>query len=139
MLKKLKVERFHFNDKFTIGKLFIDDEDVKIYTLEDTVREIKGKPVSEWKIDGVTAIPSGIYKIEFRYSPKFKKVLPHLIDVEGFEYILIHCGNTDKDTEGCILLGLTWDGSSDFIGSSKLAFEKFSAMIEGCDLEIQIL
>ena len=67
MKKKLKVERFHFDDKFTIGKLFVDDEDVQIYTLEDKVREIAGKPVSEWKIDGKTAIPTSLYKLEFRY------------------------------------------------------------------------
>lgn len=52
-----------------------------------------------------TAIPTGNYKIIVNLSPKFKRNLPRLIDVPGFDGILIHRGNTDKDTSGCILIG----------------------------------
>ena len=56
--------------------------------------------------------------------------MPHILNVPGFDGIRIHSGNTDKDTEGCILLGQTWDGKSDFIGSSRIVFNKFFILLK---------
>lgn len=89
-------------DTYTIGKLYIDG----VYfcdTLEDAVRDIG--PGGKGKIKGETAIPKGVYDIELRQSPRFKRVLPRLVNVPFFEGILIHRGNTSSDTEGCILVG----------------------------------
>lgn len=95
----VKVVRSFKGPEYTIGKLYIDN----VYfcdTLEDTVRA-KGE-----KVYGKTAIPSGTYRVKKTFSPRFKKVLPEILEVEGFSGVRIHAGNTAKDTEGCVLLGL---------------------------------
>ena len=71
-------------------------------TIEDPVRTLKSK---EDKVPGKTAIPPGIYKIILNESPKFKRILPRLIDVPFFDGILIHRGNRASDSEGCIIVG----------------------------------
>jgi hypothetical protein len=101
---KLLLERDVKAPIFTLGKLHINGIRV-MYTIEDKVREIKGVPVSQWKVPRETAIPVGTYRVVVNYSNRFKKMLPQLLDVPGFEGIRIHPGNTDKDTEGCILVG----------------------------------
>lgn len=111
---KIYLHRFEFGDHYTIGKLFIDDRYV-CYTLEDRTRAA-GAP----KVPGQTAIPAGTYKVIIDMSTRFKKPMLHVLDVPGFEGIRIHSGNTDKDTEGCILVGMQWAGT-DFIGMSQVA------------------
>ena len=53
-----------------------------------------------------TAIPAGIYKVTMEYSPKFKRRLPLLHNVPHFIGILIHSGTTEKDSAGCIIIGV---------------------------------
>jgi len=77
----------------------------ELFTLEDAVREVAGQPVASWKKPGVTAIPTGRYRIIIDHSQRFGKDMPHVLNIEGFEGIRIHSGNTSVDTEGCILLG----------------------------------
>lgn len=91
-------------DHATISPLKIDG---KYFSdiLEDEVREITGRPVSEWKVPGNTAIPAGRYKIIINMSAKFKKLLPLLIGVPGFEGIRIHSGRDIESTEGCLIPG----------------------------------
>ena len=116
---RLTVERRYKCNGYTIGRLLIDG--VRFCdTLEDadrgladtmTLDEIKAK-----KIKSMTAIPTGVYKVTLNVkSPKFgnkqfyhnvcRGKLPRLLDVKGFDGVLIHCGNTAKDTDGCILVG----------------------------------
>ena len=118
---KLTVERFEYGTSYCIGRLYIDGV-YFCYTLEDKVREVVGRPTVMWKVTGETAIPEGTYDLVIDYSPHFKKKLPHILDVPGFEGVRLHSGNSPKDTEGCILVGQTWCGN-DFIGSSRLAFD----------------
>ena len=121
---ELKLQRFLFGKKDTIGKLYIDDV-YFCYTLEDTVR---GFGV---KIPGETAIPAGTYEVVIDESTRFKRLMPHILNVPMFEGIRIHKGNTDVDTEGCILLGKTFDKThEDFIGQSKIAFDGFFALLK---------
>lgn len=96
---KLTLKRNFKGPDYTIGKLYIDGH-YFCDTLEDTVRST-GK-----KIAGKTAIPAGDYKVVKSYSPRFKKILPEILDVPGFAGVRIHAGNTAKDTDGCVLLGL---------------------------------
>lgn len=95
---KLLVKREFFTDKYTIGKLYVDG----VYfcdTLENTVR------TEGIKIPNETAIPYGKYKVIVNFSPKFKRLLPRLLEVPMFDGILIHRGNSVVDTSGCILIG----------------------------------
>lgn len=114
---KLKLIRDTFTNTSTIGKLFIDGV-FECYTLEDTDRHLENRP--EAKLPHITAIPRGTYTLEYRYSPHFKAYTPHLLDVPGYEYVLIHWGNYAKDTDGCILVGQT--KGIDFIGHSRDEF-----------------
>ena len=100
---KLLLKRIALLNRYTIGKLYINDE-YFCDTLEDTVRYIDLR-TGKGKIKGETAIPYGTYKVILNVSPRFKRVLPRLLNVPFFEGILIHSGNTHKDTEGCILVG----------------------------------
>ena len=105
---ELLVVRYHKKPNYTIGKLFIDG-DYFCDTLEDTDRGLSNAmPLSQIqaaKRKGTTAIPTGRYLMELTVSPRFGRTLPILIGVKGFEGIRIHRGNTDADTEGCILVG----------------------------------
>ena len=115
---ELRLNRRYKGPKYTIGNLYIDD----IYfcdTLEDIDRGITSstslEDISRKKVYGQTAIPTGTYKVNLNVvSPKFKDrswakpyggKVPRLTNVPGFEGVLIHPGNTDSDTSGCILVG----------------------------------
>ena len=123
MSTTLTLARKILGDKATLGDLAINGV-FECHTLEDVVREVAGNPVSAWKIAGATAIPAGTYQVVIDFSPHFGRIMPHLLSVPGFDGIRIHSGNTDADTEGCILLG-QYETSPDFIGSSRAAFDAF--------------
>lgn len=104
----ITLRRIAMKDTYTIGKLYIDG----VYfcdTIEDKDRglddSMEESEIRKKKVYGLTAIPLGTYKVEITYSPKFKKNLPLLIGVKGFEGIRIHSGNTAKDSLGCIIVG----------------------------------
>ena len=106
---KLKLVRIVTWSNYTEGKLYIDGA-YFCDTLEDTDRGLE-QNMSEFEINrrkvyGQTCIPSGEYKVILNMSPRFKKILPRILDVKGFEGILIHAGNTVQDSSGCILLGI---------------------------------
>jgi hypothetical protein len=111
---KLQLLRDTFGESFTLGKLTVNDADF-CDTLEDQVR-------TGPKVPHETAIPDGTYKVILDMSTRFKRVMPHVLDVPGFDGIRIHSGNTDADTEGCILVGKR-TGKGDFIGESRATFE----------------
>lgn len=90
----------------TFGELRAEDGHRLCYTLEDPVREIPGQPVATWKVKGSTAIPAGRYRITLEDSPRFGPDTLTVHDVPGFTGVRIHAGNTERDTEGCPLLGM---------------------------------
>jgi len=105
---KLKVIREHKNEICTIGSLFINDV-FFCYTLEDKDRGLKQSDsllfIQAKKIFGLIAIPSGFYKLTVNQSPKFKRMLPRILEIKGFDGVLLHRGNSANDSLGCILLG----------------------------------
>lgn len=108
--------------KSTIGRLLIDGV-FECWTLEDVVRPVK--------IAHETAIPAGTYKVIIDMSNRFQRLLPLLLDVPGFAGIRIHPGNTDHDTDGCILVGQSQ--APDFVGSSRKAFDALFAKMQQAD------
>lgn len=105
---KLKVVREVKTEVSTIGSLFING-DFFCYTLEDKDRGLKQSDsllfIQAKKIFGITAIPSGFYKLTVNQSPKFKRMLPRILDIKGFDGVLLHRGNSANDSLGCILIG----------------------------------
>ena len=137
---RLELYRYSSQKDSTLGILFfVDDEtnkkDFLCYTLEDEKRAIK--------VYGETRIPEGTYKIEYRkeggYHNKYTKRFPNihrgmlqLMDVPNFNYILIHCGNTDDDSAGCILVGDTSQqniSKEGFIGNSTTCYRRVYPII----------
>jgi hypothetical protein len=115
---ELRLRRIARRETYTIGKLYIDG----VYfcdTIEDKDRGLmQSLPASvnkAMKKAGATAIPTGKYqvtlKVKSQKSSKKKQYdfcggyRPRLINVPAFEGVLIHIGNTAKDTEGRILVG----------------------------------
>lgn len=93
---RITVDRTYPKADYIIGNLSIDGEWF-CSTLELPWRDNAHK---------VSCIPSGIYEVRLAYSAKFRDARPLLVNVPGRTGILIHEGNTRKDTEGCILVGL---------------------------------
>jgi len=127
---KLDVVRHQFGKDATNGLLFIDGV-FECYTLEDEVRDVK--------VHSETAIPLGEYEIKLRaeggfhtkYTARYgdmHKGMLWLQDVPNFQWILIHTGNTDSHTAGCLLLGETQQdldkGKDGFVGGSGDAYKK---------------
>jgi len=110
-MKNLEVVRYSFGKESTLGLLFDISGGQRVflaYTLEDRAREVK--------VPGETCIPPGTYEVTLRteggFDARYKAEFPDIHkgmlwirNVPNFEYILIHCGNTDADTAGCLLMG----------------------------------
>lgn len=126
---KLELYRDTYTDISTTGKLSLNGV-FECYTLEDVVR------APGVKIPGKTAIPAGKYKVIVDFSNRFQKYMFHILDVPNFAGIRIHSGNTDADTEGCILVGT--NRSLNALEKSRLAFadlwQKCVKGIEGSPL-----
>lgn len=126
---QIEVRRDPSSAHCTPGEMWIDGT-FECYTLEDMVREIPGRPVAEWKVKAETAIPAGRFQVTITFSQRFQKETPLLLGVPGFDAIRIHSGNTDKDTEGCILVGRNRvPGNPDDIINSRVAFDAVMAKI----------
>ena len=131
---KLKVVRFSSQEDSTSGLLFLEQNnklEFLCYTLEDEYRKSK--------VRGETRVPAGVYKIQLRkeggfhqrYTKKYgsmHKGMLHVTDVPGFEYILIHTGDTDEHTAGCLLVGDSQENNAiikdGFIGKSNNAYKR---------------
>lgn len=151
---KLMLNRFFKGKEYTIGRLYINDE-YFCDTLEDTDRGLLQTDdidnINTKKIYGKTAIPRGTYKITLNIqSPKYKSYkqykfckgyLPRLLNVPGFEGILIHIGNYAKDSFGCILVGKNdCKGMvSNSTATFKKLYEKLLAVKDNEDIEIEIV
>jgi len=134
---KLTVVRTQFGTDATNGLLFINGI-FECYTLEDQYQAVK--------VMHETCIPEGTYDIKFRktggfhakYTERYKNAhygMLHIQDVPNFTYILIHTGNTDEHTSGCLIVGETQQdlevSKDGFIGSSTVAYKKMYSKVAG--------
>ena len=106
---QILIQRHALKEGYTIGRMEINGK-YFCDTLEDTDRGLRESmteaEIAALKVKGATAIPTGTYRIDMQTrSPRFGRVLPRLVSVKGYAGVLIHSGNTDADTEGCILVG----------------------------------
>lgn len=113
----LELVRRKFTDKSTIGDLFLNGV-WQCYTLEDCYR-----PGDIWKVKvaGETCIPEGKYDLTLDFSERFQRIMPHILNVPNFEGIRMHAGNTNADTEGCILVAM--QEGEDEVMLSRKAFD----------------
>ena len=128
MTHKLLILRYSDGGDSTLGLIYLN-KIFQGYSLEDEGRSVK--------IAGETRIPEGRYRVQLRktlsrltrkYRAKYPWFKWHLqvMDVMNFDYVYIHIGNDDDDTEGCILVGDTAnDNVSEvgFVGNSTKAFK----------------
>ena len=131
MIKTLILQRTHAssNKARTFGTLTADGVEI-CKTLEDQVREVPGQPVASWKIKTKTAIPVGVYPVTLVNSPKFGPDTLSVGNVPGFEFIRMHAGNTDLDTEGCPLLGMRINDAGIVGGTSRPAVSAVKAVVQ---------
>ena len=129
---EITVKRIYFRDTYTIGAIQVDGK-YQMDTLEP--RAINWQ--KEKKVAGLTAIPEGRYRVQIAYSKTFKRKMPYLMNVPNFVGIMIHTGNTAKNTRGCILVGhaqhdnasLRYDNDNYRLTESRIHFNRLYAQI----------
>ena len=131
---EIQVNRIARKDGYTIGRMSLNG----VYfcdTLEDPDRGLKDtmqvNEILAKKRKGVTAIPTGKYDVILSFSPRFKRVLPLLLNVKGYEGVRIHAGNTAEDTEGCLLVGENKEKGK--VLNSRATLEKLMSALLECE------
>lgn len=127
------VDRFYSHGAATLAKVFVDGDFI-CFGLEDEKREVK--------VAGKTRIPAGQYSVAVRthggyhqrhstsrHYRDYHRGMLEVMDVPNFTDILIHTGNTDEHTQGCLLVGMSHNQGKEFkttptIGASRSAYKK---------------
>lgn len=151
---KLTIKRTITRNSYTLGKLYVDG----VYfcdTLEDKDRgltqNMSVEQIKSMKIPGETAIPKGTYKVTLDViSPKFSKYpfymqtcggkLPRLIDVKGYEGVLIHVADgpkRDSLVQGCIGIGNL--SAEEYLMNGKKVFAELYNKMKGNNIELEIV
>ena len=142
---KIQVNRDWEKSEYTIGNVLINSKPF-CNSLEPKSRGLSKnmslQDILSIKVPSETAIPIGTYRVSLKYSSSFKRDMPYIEDVPGFSGVLIHWGNTKKDTKGCILLGKNTKVGQ--VLESKATFSKFmnlldQAISKGEDISITII
>ena len=135
----MKLVRTEFKDTQTVGKLYLNG----VYfcdTLEDKNRDLNKNGIfdgDEKKVYSETCIPFGQYKVIINQSPRFKRLMPRLLNVPHFDGILIHNGVTEKNSAGCILVG-SYNGQK-LVRSKEIFNKLFEIMKYYNDIQISIV
>lgn len=135
----IRVNRFLSTSEATLSSVYVDEEPV-CYGCEDEYRAVKAP--------GETRIPAGVYKVALRtFGGKYERYkkdrrvrdlhdpslggggMLWIKDVPNFEHILIHIGNTETDTEGCLLVGAAYDELTMTVSQSVVGYRKLYKMV----------
>ena len=131
---EIRINRIARKEQYTIGNMYVDDT-YFCDTLEDADRGLADTmqidEILAKKVKAQTAIPTGKYDVILTFSQRFKRVLPLLLNVKGFEGIRIHAGNTAEDTEGCLLVGENKEKGK--VLNSRATFEKLMSIFLSCE------
>lgn len=151
---KLTIKRTITKNNYTLGKLYVDG----VYfcdTLEDRdiglTQNMSVEQIKSIKVPGETAIPKGTYKVTLDVvSPKFSKYpfymqtcggkLPRLIDVKGYEGVLIHVADgpkRDSLVQGCIGIGNL--SAEEYLMNGKKVFIELYNKLKGNNIELEII
>lgn len=136
------IERKWKKDAYTIGRVFIDDE-FYANSMEDRDRGLtKDMPLKEIeriKVYGETAIPAGEYIVRMTYSPKYRRIMPEILDVPGWSGVRLHSMNTAKDSLGCI--GFGKNDKPGWISNSRACMKAFEDRLraEGGECKLRIV
>lgn len=151
---KLTIKRIITRNSYTLGKLYVDG----VYfcdTLEDRdiglTQNMSVEQIKSIKVPGETAIPKGTYKVTLDVvSPKFSKYpfymqtcegkLPRLIDVKGYEGVLIHVADgpkRDSLLQGCIGIGNL--SAEEYLMNGKKVFVELYNKLKGNNIELEII
>ena len=125
---EILVKRLYDNGKATVSAIYINNK-LQCWGLEDEFRDINKK------VKGETRVPEGEYDVVFRkeggHHTRYSKMfganhhgMLHIINVPNFQFILIHVGNTEADTAGCLLVGDSAN-SNCTVSASTQAYQKF--------------
>ena len=132
---KVLIERFQYEDKQTLGLLYVLNDDKAVEYMCGTLE-------LGWKENqrSISCIPVGDYKVTKRTSPKYGEHF-HILDVPDRDYILIHAGNFYSDIRGCVLVGedfkdLNKDGLLDVTNSRDTMTQLLKVLPETFDLNI---
>ncbi|MBQ3752787.1 MAG: hypothetical protein II864_04475 [Prevotella sp.] len=146
---ELRLKRIARKATYTIGRLYIDGQRF-CDTIEDRDRSLRQDmaraAIKRIKVPGETAIPTGRYRVTLGVrSPRMSQkkayefcdgYVPRLINVPGFDGILIHIGNTARDSEGCILVGENREVGK--VLNSTATFKRLYAALKGAKGDIYI-
>ena len=148
---KILLKRIAKKSTYTIGKIYVDGQYV-CDCIEDKDRGLKQsmtlEQINKLKVFGQTAIPTGEYKVTLNViSPKYSKStwykqnangarVPRILNVKGFDGVLIHTGNTAADSQGCIIVGV--NDKVGIVSKSKETFKKLYQILQSSKDDITL-
>ena len=148
---KILLKRIAKKATYTIGKIYVDEQYV-CDCIEDKDRGLKQsmtlEQINKLKVFGQTAIPTGEYKVTLNViSPKYSKStwykqnangarVPRILNVKGFDGVLIHTGNTATDSQGCVIVGI--NDKVGMVSKSKETFKKLYQILQSSKDDITL-
>lgn len=138
-MEEVILERAWRLETYTVGKVIIDGKRF-CESMEDKDRgltqDMSEEEIKRVKVYGETAIPAGVYTVKMTYSPKYKRMMPEVLNVPGYSGIRIHSGNTAKDSLGCILLGR--NTKVGMVTESRKTCKEFERLLEAAGGECKL-
>lgn len=133
-MKTITITRMKDIQDGTLGDLVVSENGVSLF--ECKTLEPSGADETRRNLD--RRIPKGRYAVMYYPSPKFKTIVPLIFNglVPKDRYILIHWGNYPDDTDGCILVGASYNDKG--VLNSRVTFKRLMEALENKEAELII-